>query len=74
MTLYELSFPSFTFCLNILIHHITHDITLSTLHHDENLFRICGTISSSSTLLMFAVTVTVTSGSSSFSSKASLCP
>ena len=70
----KLSFPLFTLYLSILIHHTIHAITLSILHHDKNLFIICGTVSSSSTLLMFAVTVTVTSVSSSFSSKVSLPP
>ena len=68
----KLSFPWFTLYLSILILHTTHVIILSILHHDRNLFRICGTVSSSFTLLMFAVTVSLTSGSSSFSSKASL--
>ena len=68
----KLSFLPFTLCLSILIHLTTHAITLSILYHDENLFRICGTVSSSSTLLVFAVTVTLTSGSSSFSSRVSL--
>ena len=68
----KLGFPSLTFSLTILIHFITHVITLIILHYDENLFKICGTISSSSTLLMFTVTVTLTYGSPSFSSKAFL--
>ena len=68
----KLSFPLFTLCLSILIHRTTHAITLSILYHDENLFRICGIVSSSSTLLMFAVTVFLTSGLSSFTSRVSL--
>ena len=67
-------FPSFTLCLTILIPCISHAVTLSILQHDENVFRICGTISSSSTLLMFTVTVALTSGFSSFSSKTFLSP
>ena len=70
----KLSFPPFTLCLSILIHRTTHAITLSILYHDENLFRICGTVFSSSTLLMFAMTLTLTSGSSSSSSRVSLSP
>ena len=68
----KLSLPLLTLCLSILIHRTAHAITLYILYHDENLFRICGTVSSSSTLLVFAVTVTLTSGSSSFSSRVSL--
>ena len=49
----KLAFSSFTLCLTILIHHITHAITLSILHDDKNLFRIYGTISSSSTLIHY---------------------
>ena len=68
----KLSFPLFTLYLNILILRTTHAITLNILHHDRNLFRICGTVSSLSTLLIFAVTVTLTFGSSWFNRKASL--
>lgn len=62
------SYPSFILCLTILIYHITYAITLRILYHDGNLFRICDTISSSSTLLILTVTVFLTSGLSSFSS------